>query len=304
MMSWQFNTQTDNSDADAVSLVLTPTPRDIGAFDVLRALPSRQKRMIGPFIFFDQMGPTTLHDDKAMDVRPHPHIGISTITWLFEGEIRHQDSLGYDLIIRPGEVNWMTAGSGIVHSERSPQSQRGVNARIGGIQAWVALPQDQEECDPAFYHYTADAIPQYANDGIRISLIVGSAYGQTSPVLTQSPTLYAQINIAKGRQLLLPPLAEEQGIYIYAGDLQVGETVYKAGSLLVMKSGSAAMLKAASDCCLMLLGGAVLESPRHIDWNFVSSTKERIQQAKSDWRERRFHGVPGDDEFIPLPEDA
>ena len=307
MMSWQLAELPDCTEealCEPVALVLKPRAKDIGAFDVKRALPAREQQMIGPFIFFDQMGPTVFKDDMAMDVRPHPHIGISTITWLFEGEIRHKDSLGSDLVIRPGEVNWMTAGRGIVHSERSPQSQRGTGARLGGIQAWVALPREQEEIDPAFYHYTADQIPQFSEDGVRISLIAGSAFGQSSPVITQSPTLYAEINLDAGKTFVVPDIAGERGVYIYSGELMIAETTFGEGCMLVLHPDVLVGIHAVRDTKLMLLGGDTLGGNRHLYWNFVSSTKARIEQAKDDWRQGRFGKVAGDDEFIPLPEDA
>jgi len=305
-MSWQLAEIpdcTEDSPCDPVALVLTPRAKDIGAFEVKRALPARQQQRIGPFIFFDQMGPTVFEGDIAMDVRPHPHIGISTITWLFEGEIEHRDSLGYELVIRPGEVNWMTAGRGIVHSERSPQSQRDINAPLGGIQAWVALPIDKEEIDPAFYHYTDDQIPQFDEDGVRISLIVGEAFGQSSPVIAQSKTLYAEINLENGKSFVVPDEAEERGLYIYSGSLDIAGTAFTEGSMIVMKPGMVVEVTASSVTKMMLLGGDVLEGDRHLYWNFVSSRKERIEQAKDDWRKGRFESVAGDDEFIPLPED-
>lgn len=310
-MSWQLAEVPDCNDdtqCDPVALVLTPKAHDIGAFEVKRALPSRRQRMIGPFIFFDQMGPVVFEGDQAMDVRPHPHIGISTITWLFEGEIQHKDSLGYTLNIKPGEVNWMTAGKGIVHSERSPQSQRGVNAPLGGIQAWVALPIDKEEIEPAFYHYTADQIPQFNENGVKISLIVGEAFGQVSPVITQSPTLYAEINLEPGKTFVIPDIAEERGLYIYEGTLSIAGTTFDEGSMIVLVPGMAVEILATAQTRLMLLGGEAFteenEGKRHLYWNFVSSRKERIEQAKEDWRNGRFDGVDGDEEFIPLPEDA
>jgi hypothetical protein len=303
-MSWQLAELPDcTQDAlcEPVAMVLKPRAKDIGAFEVKRALPAREQQMIGPFIFFDQMGPTVFEGDTAMDVRPHPHIGISTITWLFEGEIQHKDSLGFELIIRPGEVNWMTAGRGIVHSERSPQSQRGVNAPLAGIQAWVALPREQEEIEPAFYHYTADQIPQFDENGVRISLIVGKAFGQSSPVITQSPTLYAEINLEANKTFVVPNVAEERGIYIYSGELVIAETTFSEGSMLVLHPEANIAIQALTDTKLMLLGGAAMDGPRHLYWNFVSSSKERIEQAKDDWRNGRFAMVAGDDEFIPLP---
>jgi len=305
-MSWQLTPPSQtrvSTDTDPVDLVLVPRAKDIGDFDVRRALPARERQMVGPFIFFDQMGPVVFADGAAMDVRPHPHIGISTITWLFEGEIQHQDSLGFDLTIRPGEVNWMTAGSGIVHSERSPQSQRNVNAALAGIQTWVALPENKQEIDPAFYHYSADQIPQFDDQGLRISLIAGSAFGQTSPVVTQSPTLYAEINLAGAKGFCIPNLAEERAIYVYTGELTIAGTDYGAGSMVVLKPDMPVDIWANADCKLMLLGGDVMDGPRHLYWNFVASSKERIEQAKADWRNDRFARVTEDDEFIPLPED-
>jgi len=305
-MSWQLAELPDCTEdglCEPVALVLKPRAKDIGAFEVKRALPSREQQMIGPFIFFDQMGPVHFEGDAAMDVRPHPHIGISTITWLFEGEIHHRDSLGSDLVIRPGEVNWMTTGRGIVHSERSPQSQRGVGARLGGIQAWVSLPVEQEEFEPGFYHYRADLIPQFDENGVRISLIVGEAFGQKSPVLTQSPTLYAEINLDKGKTFIVDDVAEERGVYIYSGELSIAESTFGDGSMLVLHPEVKVAIHATTDTKLMLLGGASMGNKRHLYWNFVSSRKERIEQAKDDWRNGRFAMVAGDDEFIPLPED-
>jgi redox-sensitive bicupin YhaK (pirin superfamily) len=304
-MSWQLADTPDcttNDQCDPVALVITPRAKDIGAFEVKRALPAWEQQRIGPFIFFDQMGPTILEGDTAMDVRPHPHIGISTITWLFEGQINHKDSLGFELTIRPGEVNWMTAGKGIVHSERSPTSPRGVKAPIGGIQAWVALPIEQEEIDPAFYHYTADQIPQFDEDGVRISLIVGDAFGQSSPVITQSTTLYAEVNLEAGKKFVIPDIAEERGLYIYQGELDIAGTPFSDGNMIVLTPGMAVEVQAKAKTKFMLLGGDALEGERHLYWNFVSSRKERIEQAKDDWRNGRFDGVEGDDEFIPLPD--
>ena len=301
-MNWLFAKAPEQNN-NPVALVLTPRAKNIGAFEVKRALPARRKQMIGPFIFFDQMGPTVFSGDTAMDVRPHPHIGISTITWLFEGEIQHRDSLGFDITIRPGEVNWMTAGSGIVHSERSPQSQRNVNAPLGGIQSWVALPLDCEEMAPAFNHYSADQIPHYSDDDLQISLIAGKAFGQSSPVVTQSATLYAELNLSSGKSFVIPDLAEERGLYIYKGELQIAGLNYSEGSMLVLSPEIDVEILAIRTTKVMLLGGDKMEGPRHLYWNFVSSSKARIDQAKDDWRNGRFAGVAGDDEYIPLPED-
>ncbi|MDT8397712.1 MAG: pirin family protein [Pseudomonadales bacterium] len=306
-MTWQASKDPTEHDGknDPVEALIVPRVRDIGDFTVRRALPARQRQMVGPFIFLDQMGPVTFVSDQAMDVRPHPHIGLSTITWLFAGEIRHRDSLGSDLTIRPGEVNWMTAGSGIVHSERSPQSSRGTDSTLAGIQTWVALPSAREEMAPAFVHYPASEIPHLDDKGMRIALIAGSAFGKRSPVLTASETLYAEVKLEQGGQLSLPVLAEEQALYLYSGELDIAGAHFKAGTLIVLRPEATVLVKALQTSCFMLLGGDGLDGPRYIDWNFVSSRKERIEQARDDWREQRFARVPGDElEYIALPENV
>jgi hypothetical protein len=289
------------SSKEAVATVIIPRARDIGDFAVRRALPAQQRQMVGPFVFFDQMGPVQFGPGKAMDVRPHPHIGISTITWLFEGEIQHKDSLGYDQTIRPGEVNWMTAGSGIVHSERTPQSARAKGATLSGLQTWVALPKAREEIAAAFYHYPASAIPTFDDKGLRIALITGAAFGQRSPVLTESETLYAEITLAAHTRFFIPVLAEEQALYVCEGAVELAGTVYKDGTMVVLKPESSVLINALEQSRCMLLGGDTLDGPRHLYWNFVSSSAERIEQAKEDWLNQRFAMVPGDPEFIPLP---
>jgi hypothetical protein len=302
-MRWQLDTitETTRGHGSAVEVVLIPKAHDIGDFEVRRALPDATRRAVGPFVFFDQMGPATFTEGQAMDVRPHPHIGLATITWLFEGEIRHRDSLGYDVVIRPGAVNWMTAGRGIVHSERSPDSQRHAGARLAGIQVWVALPRASEEMAPCFHHYDAHEIPRLAEQGIRIVLIAGSAWGQVSPVVTESPILYAELNLAQHRELQLPGAVEERALYVYSGKVETGGNVYGAGTMIVFRPDAPAVIRAAEDCCCMLLGGARLDGPRHLYWNFVSSSEARIEQAKDDWLNGRFAMVDGDPEFIPLP---
>jgi redox-sensitive bicupin YhaK (pirin superfamily) len=286
----------------ALAHIIQPRPRDIGEFTVRRALPAAECRAVGPFVFFDQMGPVELQEGQALDVRPHPHIGLATITWLLEGEIRHKDSLGFDLVIRPGEVNWMTAGRGIVHSERSPQSQRHAGARLSGIQAWLALPLAQEECEPGFQHYTRDQFPRIRQDGVEIALIAGSAFGQTSPVITASETLYAELRVSAGRRIQIPSLVEEQALYVATGSVELNGQRFEAGTLLVLQARSAAQFTATEDSICMLLGGAPLDARRHLWWNFVSSSLERLEQAKADWKAGRFGKVPGETEFIPLPE--
>lgn len=303
-MSWQLAEAPDTDNAptcDPVELVITPHAKDLGDFEVRRALPAKQRQMVGPFIFFDQMGPTVLAPGQAVDVRPHPHIGLSTITWLFEGQIRHQDNLGFDLVIKPGEVNWMTAGRGIVHSERTPQELRDAPNPLAGIQAWVALPKDQEQIEPAFYHYAAEEFPSFNEDGVSIHLIVGSAWGKTSPVIVQSETLYAQIDLERGKDFAIPDAAEERAIYVFDGALDINGSHFDSGNMIVLKPGRVVKITASSDCRLMLLGGAPMDGPRHLFWNFVASSEELLEKAKDDWRNDRFARVPGDDERIPLP---
>ncbi len=300
-MKWTLTDTTRPTTPDPVAHVLIPRARDLGDFAVRRALPSAESRSVGPFVFFDQMGPVTFAPGKGIDVRPHPHIGLSTITWLFQGEIQHKDSLGYDVTIRPGEVNWMTAGSGIVHSERSPSWAREGGATLAGIQAWVALPKEQEECVPSFQHYLGDVIPRMDDKGVSIALITGAAFGQRSPVVTASETLYAELRLKQGTRFHIPVLAEEQALYVAEGDVTVAGKTYASGTMLVLKRDSACLVTATTDARCMLLGGAALDAPRHLYWNFVSSSLDRLEQAKDDWRNMRFAMVKGDPEFIPLP---
>jgi redox-sensitive bicupin YhaK (pirin superfamily) len=284
-----------------VATVIIPRARDLGDFSVRRSLPAQQLQAIGPFVFFDHMGPVVFSKGQAVDVRPHPHIGISTITWLFDGAIQHKDSLGFDVTIQPGEVNWMTSGSGIVHSERSPPSARLGNAPLAGIQAWVALPKAKEEVAPSFHNYAAAVIPQLDDKGMRVTLIAGSAFGKTSPVLTQSETLYAELTLAANSVIVIPAIAEERGVYIYSGTLEIAGITYNEGTLVAFKPDVDVTIRAVTSAGCMLLGGDTLDAPRHLYWNFVSSDPERIEQAKNDWREQRFAMVDGDPEFIPLP---
>jgi redox-sensitive bicupin YhaK (pirin superfamily) len=300
-MTWTLSAPQGPTTPDPVATVLIPRARDLGDFAVRRALPAADARSIGPFVFFDQMGPVTFGPGKGMDVRPHPHIGLSTITWLFQGEIQHKDSLGYDVTIRPGEVNWMTAGSGIVHSERSPAWARSGGAMLSGIQTWVALPKEQEECVPSFQHYPGDVIPRMDEKGLSIALIAGAAFGQRSPVVTASETLYAELKLKQGVKFFVPLLAEEQALYVADGSVTLAGTTYDAGTMLVLKRDTGALVTASTDAVCMLLGGTALDAPRHLYWNFVSSSLDRLEQAKDDWRNLRFALVEGDPEFIPLP---
>ena len=288
---------------DAIENLIIPRSSDIGGFAVRRALPTRQRRLVGPFIFFDRMGPAILKAGEALDVKPHPHIGLSTVTYLFDGEIKHRDSLGTELVIRPGDVNLMTAGRGIVHSERTPENLRGHPLSMSGLQTWLALPDDKEEIDPAFAHTAKEAMPVIDLAGISGRVVMGSLDGVTSPVATFTDTLYADLALAAGRRFPFSALHEERAIYILSGSLIVAGDRFAADQLLVLRPGDAITLEGGPEGChLMLFGGAALNSKRYIWWNFVSSSKERIEQAKEEWRTARFDIVPGDeDEFVPLP---
>jgi redox-sensitive bicupin YhaK (pirin superfamily) len=293
----------DKRSCDALELVIVPRARDIGGFEVRRALPSAAKQMVGPFIFFDQMGPAEFLLGKGMDVRPHPHIGLATVTYLFQGEIWHRDSLGTALPIRPGELNLMTAGSGIVHSERTGADERARPHDLYGIQAWAALPKSHEERAPAFVHHGVDDLPRITGDGKRVRLIMGELYGQRSPVEYPHPSFYAEAVLAPGAVLPLDPAYDERAVYIVAGEIDIADDRFEAGRLLIFRPGDRISILALSNARLMLLGGEPMDGPRHIWWNFVSSSKDRIDAAKADWKAKRFGSVPGDaEEFIPLPE--
>ncbi|NVJ92480.1 MAG: pirin family protein [Methylocystaceae bacterium] len=279
---------------------IQPKKSDIGDFEVRRFLPSKVKRSVGPFIFFDEMGPTVLDDGAGMDVRPHPHIGLSTLTWLLEGEIVHRDSLGYTQTIRPGEVNWMTAGRGIVHSERSPQDGRDGKRPLYGLQIWMALPSDKQEIDPSFQHVKADALPQLKKENAEITVIAGEAYGETSPVQVQSPTIYLDIKVKDGR-LTLPNDYEEQAVYIIKGQGVFNGQQLRQGSFFVLPNKQKTTIDQASDLHFVLLGGQALKNKRYLWWNFASTSRERIEQAKDDWENGRFDKVVDDEEHIPLP---
>ncbi|MCR9221265.1 MAG: pirin family protein [Alphaproteobacteria bacterium] len=285
------------------AMILKPKERDIGSFAVRRVLPAAERRAVGPFVFFDQFGPTVFGAGDAMDVRPHPHIGLATITWLLEGAIEHRDSLGSHQVIRPGEVNWMTAGAGVVHSERSPASERGGGARLYGVQAWVALPREREETPPSFQHYPADGIPWLREAGVTAALVVGEAWGLSSPVRTLMETFYADIALDAGAALALPGAVEERAVYLLSGSAMVGGAEVAAHEMLVIPPGGDVEIRAGADSRLIAIGGAPLDGPRRIWWNFVSHDPARIEQAKADWRAGLFPKVPGDEaEFIPLPE--
>jgi redox-sensitive bicupin YhaK (pirin superfamily) len=305
-MSWLTSNDPIPGDAEscnAIEHVIVPRSHDIGGFEVRRALPSAQKRMVGPFIFFDQMGPAELLVGGGIDVRPHPHIGLATVTYLFEGEMWHRDSLGTSAAIRPGEVNLMTAGRGIAHSERESAEAKQHTRRLFGIQAWVALPKSHEETAPAFAHHDADSLPRITGDGKRVRLIMGSAYGARSPVEFPHEGLYAEAVLAPGAVLPLDPDYDERAVYVVSGEIDIAGTKFEAGRLLVFKPGDHISILALAQSRLMIVGGEPMDGPRHIWWNFVSSSKDRIEAAKADWKAKRFALVPGDEkEFIPLPD--
>lgn len=305
-MSWQPSQDADCTAASPcppVRTVISPKARDLGDFEVRRVLPAVEARSIGPFVFFDHMGPATFPPGKGIDVRPHPHIGLSTLTWLFDGSLMHRDSVGGVSEIQPGEVNWMTAGSGIVHSERSPDGFRAAEAHIEGIQTWHALPAEDEEIDPSFVHYGIDDIPVVDQGGVRVALIAGGAFGMVSPMKVYSETLYADVRIDPGAQFGVPAGPAERAVYIVSGQIELGGATFDEKQMLVLQEQGAPVITSPHGAHLMLIGGAPI-GPRKIWWNLVSSRPERIEQAKTDWQEGRFAKVPGDEEeFIPLPED-
>jgi redox-sensitive bicupin YhaK (pirin superfamily) len=288
---------------DAIELMIVPRSVDLGGFSVRRALPHVRRRMVGPFIFFDHFGPAVFRTGDGVDVRPHPHIGLATVTFLFDGEIMHRDSLGTAIPIRPGEVNWMTAGRGIVHSERTSPDHRTAGERLHGLQCWIAMPKGDEEIAPSFAHHGAAELPVVAGDGMSVRVVAGNLYGQRSPIATLSETIYADAALAPGAVLPIDADTEERALYIVAGEIDIAGDRFAAGQLLVLRPGDPITVTAASEARVVLVGGAAMDGPRHIWWNFVSSSKERIEQAKADWKLRRFDTVPGDEiEFIPLPE--
>lgn len=284
----------------AIALVIRPRERDLGEFTVRRVLPAAERRAVGPFVFFDHMGPAEFPPGQGIAVRPHPHIGLATVTYLFEGQILHRDSLGFVQPIRAGAVNLMTAGRGIVHSERAGEDLDRLST-LHGIQSWMALPADHAECEPAFVHHPADTLPEVERDGARIRVIIGSAYGETSPVQVLTPMLYLELTLPRGNRLVLPDDVGDRALYTVSGEIAVDTDTYSAGEMLVACDGAPVCVEARSDAHVMLIGGEPV-GPRRMWWNFVATSMERIEQAKADWRDGRFGEVPGDDEFIPLPE--
>jgi len=293
----------DAFSCDAIELMVIPNAKDIGGFQVRRALPTAKRRLVGPFIFFDRMGPAILRADQALDVRPHPHIGLATVTYLFDGRIRHRDSLGTEMVIEPGDLNLMTAGRGIVHSERSPEELRGHPLSISGLQTWLALPDAKEEMAPLFQNTSRTALPEFEADGARGRVVMGSFQGLNSAVSGHSETLYVDIRLDAGASIQIPADAEERAIYVLEGQVVIAGDRFPSDRLLVFRPGDEIVVSSENGAHFMLFGGASLGSSRYIWWNFVSSSKERIEQAKEEWKTGKFDIVPGDEEeFIPLPE--
>ncbi len=284
-------------------LLLQGREHDLGGFRVRRLLPQRECRSVGPFVFFDHMGPARFPAGAGVDVRPHPHIGLATVTWLFEGVMRHRDTLGSVRDIRPGAVNWMTAGRGIAHSERTPPEARVEGAPLHGIQTWLALPLADEEVEPGFHHFGAEALPRIEGNGVQLTVVAGTAHGLRAPVPVFSPTLYLAGTLLEGAGFELSDEHEQRALYVVDGAAEIEGTRIEAHTLMVLPPAGTVRIEAPADTRLVILGGAALDAPRHLWWNFVSSSRERIEQAKRDWMQGKFGLIPGDDrEFIPLPE--
>jgi len=287
---------------NAIELTIVPKVHDLGGFTVRRALPSGRRRMIGPWIFFDHMGPAQFPPGEGIDVRPHPHINLATVTYLFEGEMLHRDSLGNELTINPGEINLMVAGKGIVHSERQRDQVKANGNRLNGLQLWLALPEADEEIDPEFHHYDKSDIPSLEVNNVPVRVLIGTAYGVTSPVKMFAATLYVEAFLKAGESLVLPGGVSELGLYVAKGKLKAKDSIIEQFSMTVFETGKGVTVSAIENAQIAIIGGETM-SRRHIWWNFVSSRKDRIEQAKADWKNGRFPKIPGDEiEFIPLPE--
>jgi redox-sensitive bicupin YhaK (pirin superfamily) len=286
-----------------VGVTIDARLRDLGGFVVRRTLPAAARRMVGPFIFFDHFGPVAFPPGQGMTVRPHPHIGLATVTYLFEGEIIHRDSLGSHQAIRPGDINWMTAGRGIAHSERTHPDRVAKGSELHGLQLWVALPRALEESEPSFRHHAASTMPEREVQGVELRVLAGNAYGLSSPVQCLSPLFYVDAVMPAGSELALPNEHAERAVYVVGGAIQCASERIEVGRMLIAANGASIVVRAEVPTRIVLVGGAPLDGERHIDWNFVSSSKERLMQARRDWQEGRFPKVPGDEvEFIPLPD--
>jgi redox-sensitive bicupin YhaK (pirin superfamily) len=298
-------------DLDSIETLIVPRARDLGGFEVRRALPAPARQMVGPFIFFDQAGPAEFVTGKGVDVRPHPHTGLATVTYLYKGEFQHRDSLGTNQIIHPGAVNWMVAGRGVTHSERTSEATRKAPHSLYGIQTWVALPDSAEDDDPSFEHHGQDTLPDIENQGVAMRLILGSAYGETAPARTFSEMFYADVVMQPGALLPMPDDHEDRGLYVSEGAVTIAGQDFEAGRMMVFRPGDRITVQAGGKGArLMILGGETLNGPRYIWWNFVASSVERIDQAKADWRAGKWEdgrfALPPDDknEFIPLPDEG
>jgi len=285
-----------------MTLIIQPRVHDLGGFQVRRAVPSLQARSVGPFVFVDHMGPAMFEAGRGVDVRPHPHIGLATVTFLWSGRITHRDTLGSVQDIEPGDVNWMTAGRGIAHSERTPLAVREHAHPVHGLQTWVALPRAYEEVAPEFFHHAAAALPQQHREGAWLRIVAGRGYGEESPVRVFADTLYVAIDLDADAELALDDSHVQRALYVLEGDAQLDGADIPTQHLVVLDSGTRPLLRAKTSLKAMLLGGEPLDAPRHMWWNFVSSSKDRIEQAKRDWTEGRFGAIPGETESIPLPD--
>lgn len=311
-MSWNPSIEPQCPDAgsmDSIETMIIPRARDLGDFEVRRALPAPKRQMVGPFIFFDQMGPAEFLTNQGIDVRPHPHIGLATVTYLYRGEFQHRDSLGNNQMIYPGEVNWMIAGNGVTHSERTSAETRKGKSNLFGIQTWVALPESDEETDAGFEHHSAGALPQIEGEGKDVRLIIGTAWGETAPTKTFTEMFYADAVLQAGALLPMPDNHEDRGLYVVQGEIEIAGDRFQSGRMMVFRPGDAITIKAGEQGArLMLLGGETLNGPRHVWWNFVASSQDKIEAAKvawaaGDWQHGRFQLPPDDKaEFIPLPE--
>ncbi len=299
----------DDVGTDAIETLIVPRARDLGGFEVRRALPAPKRQMVGPFIFFDQAGPAELLSGQGIDVRPHPHIGLGTVTYLFQGDFHHRDSTGADQIIRPGALNWMVAGRGVSHSERTSATARSGPNSLSGIQTWLALPEADEEMDPMFEHHGKETLPVIEDRGVSLRLILGNAYGETAPATMFSETFYADVTLEAGARLPLPDNHEDRGIYIVDGSISIAGQNFEAAQMMVFRPGDRITIAAGErGARLMVLGGATLSGPRYIWWNFVASSRERIEEAKAEWRAQNWgkgrFDLPANDreEHIPLPD--
>lgn len=290
----------DCSACSSVTLLLKASEKDLGGFAVRRLMPSQELKSVGPFIFFDHLGPATFAPGEGIDVRPHPHIGLATVTYPFEGRLMHRDSLGCVQEIRPQEINWMTAGRGIVHSERTPDTARATGHVMHALQLWVALPEEEQETEPAFYHYASDQLPVVEQDGARVRVMIGSAYGATAGVETLSPTLFLDVQLPLGATLPLPGNTAELALYVVSGSVKIDAQDIPSHEMAVIDTSRPTAVSATDDTHLVIIGGAPL-GKRTVWWNLVSSRRELIEKAKQDWQEGRFERVPGETEFIPLP---